>query len=215
MMNGSEDLAKLASRVTVIECSLHELLVRRRSASADALPEIDSAIRVGFELARRLSRSELGAITAQQLEEQLQQGRVEAAPDDPRTDMGKFVHALDRSLSWRRDEICYLEDGIRKLPRLRVVAAWDDGSFNHFVIHVLAGAHQGFLGYCYEDDPSRWLRRVTGVEAQEVNVLGEQWSYGENLVPKIEGTAEAEILWGPWSPIDLCLRTWESCVRWI
>ncbi|WP_027004330.1 hypothetical protein [Corynebacterium halotolerans] len=193
-MSDSDELAKLTSQATNVDRLLQELLVRRRSVSAGDLPNID------YEIDRARTRAKMiseraGAITVRQLEEELQQARAEAAPDGPRMDMGKLVRALDRALGWRRDESCYIEDGTRKLPRLRVVAAWDDGSFIHFVIHVLAGAQEGFLGYCYEDGPSRWSWRVTDVEAQEVNVLSDQWFYGENLVLKIEGAAEEEILW--------------------
>lgn len=193
-MSDSDELAKLTSQAANADRLLQELLVRRRSASVEELSQIDDAIDRVRTRAKRISER-AGAITARQLEEKLQQARAEAAPDGPRMDMGKLVRALDRALGWRRDESCYLEDGIRKLPRLQVVAAWDDDSFIHFVIHVLAGAQEGFLGYCYEDDPSRWTWRVTDVEAQEVNVLSDQWFYGENLVPKIEGAAEEEILW--------------------
>lgn len=193
-MNDSEILAILASEATAVERSLYELLVRRRSASAKELAEIDTAIEQVRDLKKDISE-QAAAITVRQIEERLQLARDSADPDGPRLDMDNFVRALDQGLGWRRDESSYIEDGIRKLPTLTVVAAWDDGSFIHFVIHVVAGAHDGFLGYCYEDDPSRGSWRVADIEMQEVSVLSDMWFYGENLVPKIEGGAKDEILW--------------------
>lgn len=84
---------------------------------------------------------------------------------------------------------------MEKLPRFPVVAVWDDGQFIHFVLHILAGSHQGFLGYCYEDDPERWSWTIDDVYPQEVSVLSDRWFYGENLVRKIYGAVEGEIYW--------------------
>lgn len=75
---------------------------------------------------------------------------------------------------------------------------WDDGFFIHFVLHVIAGDEEGFLGYGYEDDPSRWSWQVHDVAAQEVSLLSDQWFYGENLVSKIRGAEPgADSLAGP------------------
>ena len=43
-MDDSESLTQLASQATALERSLHELLVRRRFAPAEALPEVDEEI---------------------------------------------------------------------------------------------------------------------------------------------------------------------------
>ncbi len=193
-MSDSEILAILASEATAVERSLYELLVRRRSASAKELAEIDTAIEQVRELKKDISE-QAAAITVRQIEQRLRRARASADPDGPRLDMDNFVRALDQGLGWRRDESCYFEDGLRKLPTLQVVAAWDDGEFIHFVIHVLAGAREGFLGYCYEDDPSRWSWQVPEIEMQEVSVLSDLWFYGENLVPKIDGAEAEEIRW--------------------
>lgn len=193
-MDDSESLTQLASQATALERSLHELLVRRRFAPAEALPEVDEEISRVLDR-RKVVSDQAAAITARQIEEKLRKARALADPDGPRLDMGNFVRALDRGLGWRRDESCYIEDGIRKLPTLRVVAAWDDGEFIHFVIHVLAGTQEGFLGYCYEDDPSRWSWQVADIEMQEVSALSDLWFYGENLVPKIEGAEAEEVRW--------------------
>ncbi|QGU06899.1 hypothetical protein COCCU_04765 [Corynebacterium occultum] len=193
-MSDSEILAMLASEATAVERSLYELLVRRRSASAKELAEIDTAIEQVRDLKKDISE-QAAAITVRQIEERLQRARASADPDGPRLDMDNFVRALDQGLGWRRDESSFIEDGIRKLPTYSVVAAWDDGSFIHFVLHVVAGAQDGYLGYCYEDDPSRWSWRVADIEMQEVSVLSDLWFYGENLVPKIEGADPEEIRW--------------------
>lgn len=193
-VNDSEILAELAAQATAVERSLYELLVRRRSSPAEALAEIDEEINRVRNRQKTISE-QAAAITVRQIEERLQQARASADPDGPRLDMDKFVRALDQGLGWRRDESSYIEGGIRKLPTFSVVAAWDDGSFIHFVLHVVAGTQDGYLGYCYEDDPSRWSWRVADVEMQEVNVLSDLWFYGENLVPKIEGADPEEIRW--------------------
>lgn len=193
-MSDSEILVMLASEATAAERSLYELLVRRRSASAKELAEIDTAIEQVRDLKKDISE-QAATITVRQIEERLQQARDSADPDGPRLDMDNFVRALDQGLGWRRDESSYIEDGIRKLPTFSIVAAWDDGSFIHFVLHVVAGAQDGYLGYCYEDDPSRWSWQVADVEMQEVSVLSDMWFYGENLVPKIVGAEADEIRW--------------------
>lgn len=193
-MSDSEKLQQLAAQATETEKSMAEALRRLRMASAAERLKIEGEIDRLHSRKSAISE-EAATITVRQMEEQQRKASVNADPDGPRLDMGNLVRALDQTLRWRRDESCYLDNGVRKLPTLRVVAAWDDGSFIHFVIHVLAGEEEGFLGYCYEDDPSRWSWRVTDVEAQEVNLLSDQWFYGENLVPKIEGAAESEIRW--------------------
>lgn len=193
-VSDSDILAYLASEATAAERSLYELLVRRRSASAKEWAEIDSEIDQVRELQKDISE-QAATITARQIEERLQRARDSADPDGPRLDLDKFVGALDQGLGWRRDESSYIEDGIRKLPTFSIVAAWDDGSFIHFVLHLVAGAQNGYLGYCYEDDPSRWSWRVADVEMQEVSVLSDMWFYGENLVPKIVGAEADEIRW--------------------
>ena len=83
---------------------------------------------------------------------------------DPRMNMSRLAEALAQGLEWRRDESdSFYDEGVEKLPRFPLVAVWDDGRFIHFVLHILAGSHQGFLGYCYEDDPERWSWTIDDV----------------------------------------------------
>lgn len=193
-MNDSEDLTQLASQATTAEHALKELLIRRRSASTEELTEIDEDIdQVRAHL--QVISEQAAVITRHQIDQRLKQARASADPNGPRMDMDNLMRALTRALGWRRDESCYIENGIRKLPTLNVVAAWDKDDFIHFVIHVIVGQHEGFLGYCYEADPSRWAWQVANIEAQEVHELSGLWFYGENLVPKITGAAPGEIKW--------------------
>lgn len=193
-MTDAEDLTRLAAQATAADQALKELLVRRRRAGAAELAEIDQDIN-RVRVRHKAISEQAAVITMRQIEERLERARASADPNGPRLDMSNLVRALTRALGWRRDESCYIQDGIRKLPTLTVVAAWDDGEFIHFVLHVLAGEEEGFLGYCYEDDPSRWSWRVADIEAQEVHVLSDLWFYGENLVPKIAGATAEEIRW--------------------
>ena len=122
-------------------------------------------------------------------------------PSENRMDLSRLVAALTRGLEWRRDEsTSYYERDVEKLPSFPVVAVWDDGRFIHFVLHVLAGSHTGFLGYCYEDNPERWSWTIDDVYPQEVSVLSDRWFYGENLVDKIKGAESGEIRWQPPAP---------------
>lgn len=117
-------------------------------------------------------------------------------PAEPRMDLNRLAAALEQGLEWRRDESdSFYEEGVEKLPTFPVVAAWDDGQFIHFVLHVLAGSQNGFLGYCYEDHQERWSWTIDDVYPQEVSVLSDRWFYGENLVSKIYGASEGEIRW--------------------
>lgn len=114
----------------------------------------------------------------------------------PRMDLNRLAVALEQGLEWRRDESdSFYEEGVEKLPTFPVVAIWDDGRFIHFVLHILAGSQNGFLGYCYEDYPERWSWIIDDVYPQEVSILSDRWFYGENLVRKIFGAGEGEIRW--------------------
>lgn len=111
-------------------------------------------------------------------------------------DLTRLAVALAQGLEWRRDESSRFYEGrAEKLATFPVVAIWDDGRFIHFVLHVLAGAQKGFLGYCYEDHPERWSWIIDDVYPQEISVLSDRWFYGENLVSKIYGAVEGEIRW--------------------
>lgn len=193
-MNDSETLTQLSSQATAAEHALKELLARRRLAPPEELAKIDEDIN-RVQAHQQVISEQAAVITMRQIDQRLKQARASADPNGPRMDMDNLMRALTRALGWRQDESCYIEDGIRKLPMLNVVAAWDKDDFIHFVIHVIAGHQEGFLGYCYEDDPSRWSWQVADIEAQEVHELSGLWFYGENLVPKITGAVPGEIRW--------------------
>jgi hypothetical protein len=193
-MEQSQRLSELAARATGVEQAMEEALRRLRVAPVADRPALNDDLERLHAQKREIS-GEAAAITVRQGEGHRQKARVEASPDDPRLDMDNLARALKQAMAWRRDESSYLVDGIRALPTLWVVAAWDDGVFIHFVLHVLAGDEEGFLGYCYEDDPSRWSWQVSDIAAQEVSLLSDQWFYGENLVPKIKGAKPGQIRW--------------------
>lgn len=194
MKEESQRLSELAARASSVEEATEEALRRLRVASAAERPAIENRIERLHAQKREISE-EAAAITVRQGEERRRKARAEAGPDGPRLSMGDLARALQQAMAWRRDESSYLVEGVRTLPTLRVVMTWDDGFFIHFVLHVIAGDEEGFLGYGYEDDPSRWSWQVHDVAAQEVSLLSDQWFYGENLVSKIRGAEPGQIRW--------------------